>query len=55
MSFFNKIFKRQGLKIACLEEIAYNNGWIDKEQLMALAQPMLKNEYGQYLKDLANE
>ena len=54
-TFIEVIEKRQGLKIACLEEIAYNNGWIDKEQLMALAQPMLKNEYGQYLKDLANE
>lgn len=45
--------KRTGLKIACLEEIAYNNGWITKEQLKQLAQPMLKNQYGQYLLKLA--
>lgn len=44
--------KRQGLKIACLEGIAYRQGWIDKEKVKALAQPMLKNQYGQYLMKL---
>jgi len=48
-TFIEVIEKRQGLKVACLEEIAYKKGWIGKEQLTALAQPMLKNEYGQYL------
>jgi glucose-1-phosphate thymidylyltransferase len=43
------IEKRQGLKIACLEEIAYKRGWITKEKLQELAKPMLKNQYGQYL------
>ena len=51
-TFIEVIEKRQGLKVACLEEIAYKKGWIDKEQLAALAQPMLKNEYGQYLMGL---
>jgi glucose-1-phosphate thymidylyltransferase len=41
--------KRQGLKVACLEEIAYRQGWIDAGQLERIAQPMLKNGYGQYL------
>lgn len=45
--------KRTGLKIACLEEIAFNSGWISKEQLKTLAQPMIKNQYGQYLLKLA--
>lgn len=45
--------KRTGLKIACLEEIAYNNGWISKEDLKQLAQPMIKNQYGQYLLKLS--
>ena len=45
--------KRQGLKVACLEEIAYKKGWIDRDQLRQLAQPMLKNGYGQYLIQLS--
>ena len=49
------IEKRQGLKVACLEEIAYKRGWIDKEQLIALAQPMAKNDYGKYLLRRAEE
>ena len=48
-TFVEVIEKRQGLKIACLEEIAYKKGWITAEQLITLAQPMLKNDYGQYL------
>ncbi len=47
------IEKRQGQKIACLEEIALDNKWINKEQVIALAQPMIKNEYGQYLLRIA--
>ena len=47
--------KRQGLKIACLEGIAYRNGWITSDKLRALAEPMLKNQYGQYLLKLLDE
>lgn len=47
--------KRQGLKIACLEGIAYRQGWISKEKMIELAQPMLKNQYGQYLLKVVNE
>lgn len=47
--------KRQGLKIACLEGIAYRNGWIDREKMVELAQPMIKNQYGQYLLKVVNE
>ena len=47
--FIATLEKRQGLKVACPEEIAYRSGWISAEQLQALAQPMLKNGYGQYL------
>lgn len=47
--FVEVIEKRQGLKIACLEGIAYRNGWIDAEKMRALAAPMMKNQYGQYL------
>lgn len=48
-NFVEVIEKRQGLKVACLEEIAYMRGWIDAERLRAVAQPMIKNQYGQYL------
>ena len=48
-TFVEVIERRQGLKIACLEEIAYRNDWIDAERLKLLAQPMIKNPYGQYL------
>lgn len=51
-TFIEVIEKRQGLKVACLEEIAFNQGWITKEKLKELAQPMLKNSYGQYLLNL---
>jgi glucose-1-phosphate thymidylyltransferase len=50
--FVEVIEKRQGQKIACLEEIAWRNGWISKEELHALAKPMLANQYGQYLMKL---
>lgn len=53
--FVATIEKRQGLKIACLEEISYLMGYINKEQLLELAEPLKKNEYGQYLIKLANE
>ncbi len=50
--FVEVIEKRQGQKIACLEEIAYRNGWISREELHRLAEPMLNNQYGQYLLSL---
>ncbi|MEP7101534.1 MAG: glucose-1-phosphate thymidylyltransferase RfbA [Burkholderiales bacterium] len=53
--FIATLEKRQGLKVACPEEIAYRSGWISAEQLDALAQPMLKNGYGQYLKLLLKD
>ena len=53
--FVEVIEKRQGLKIACLEGIAYRNGWITSDKLRALAEPMLKNPYGQYLLKLLDE
>ena len=53
-TFIEVIEKRTGLKIACLEGIAYRNGWITTEKLRELAQPMLKNQYGQYLLKLAD-
>ncbi len=52
-TFIECIEKRQGLKVACLEEIAYKQGWINADQLLQLAQPMLKNNYGKYLLELA--
>jgi glucose-1-phosphate thymidylyltransferase len=54
-TFIEVIEKRQGLKIACLETIAYRKGWITKEKLREVAQPMAKNQYGQYLLRVANE
>lgn len=54
-TFVNIIQKRQGLYVSCIEEIAYRRGFIDKEQLLHLAEPMLKTEYGQYLKVVAEE
>ena len=53
-TFIEVIEKRQGLKIACLEEIAYNQGWIDSDKLIELARPMEKNQYGQYLLHLVS-
>ena len=54
-SFIEVIEKRQGLKIACLEEIAYMNGWITSDKLRELAQPMVGNQYGQYLLSIIDE
>lgn len=53
-NFIATIEQRQGLKVACLEEIAYNNGYINREQLIQLAEPLKKNQYGRYLLDLAD-
>ena len=54
-TFIEVIEKRQGLKVACLEEIAYKKGWINSEQLQEVATPMQKNEYGEYLMHLIKE
>lgn len=54
-TFIEVIEKRQGLKVACLEGIAYRQGWIDAEKLREVARPMLKNQYGQYLMRLSEE
>jgi len=54
-TFIETIEKRQGLKIACIEEIAYEQGYIDKSQLLELAEPLSKNQYGQYLLRRAKE
>lgn len=53
-NFIATIESRQGLKIACLEEIAFNKGWIDKAQMIKLAEPMKNSEYGQYMIRIAN-
>ena len=53
--FVETVEKRQGFKIACLEEIAFNQGWLSREDLIKLAEPLLKNSYGQYLIDLIKE
>ena len=53
--FVEVMEKRQGLKIACLEGIAYRNGWISEEKMTELAQPMIKNQYGQYLLKVVDE
>lgn len=54
-TYIEVLEKRTGLKVACLEEIAYTQGWITKEKMQELAQPMAKNQYGQYLLKLINE
>ena len=53
--FIETIEKRQGLKVACIEEIAFQMGYISKKQLLNLAKPLLKNQYGQYLLKRAEE
>ena len=54
-NFIETIQERQGNYVACIEEIAYKNGWITKEELLKLAEPLLKTEYGKYLLDIVNE
>ena len=54
-NFIETIEKRQGLKVACVEEVAYRMGYIDSNQLQKLAEPLCKNGYGQYLLELVNE
>ena len=54
-NFIATIERRQGLKIACVEEIAFRKGYISKEQLLELAEPLKKNQYGQYMINIANE
>ena len=54
-TFVEVIEKRQGLKVACLEGIAYRNGWISEDRMREIAKPMLKNQYGQYLLKVIDE
>ena len=54
-TFIEVIEKRQGLKVACLEGIALRQGWITSDKMRELAQPMLKNQYGQYLLKVIEE
>jgi glucose-1-phosphate thymidylyltransferase len=54
-TYIEVLEKRQGLKIACLEGIAYRKGWIDEARMRELAKPMLKNQYGQYLLKVIDE
>lgn len=54
-NFVESIEERQGLKVACLEEIAFRNGYINRDQLAELAKPLIKNQYGQYLMKIMNE
>ncbi|MGC2433614.1 MAG: glucose-1-phosphate thymidylyltransferase, partial [Desulfobaccales bacterium] len=54
-TFIETIEKRQGLKIACIEEISYRMGYIDERQLRVLARPVLKNSYGEYLLRVLNQ
>lgn len=53
--FVETVEKRQGFKIACLEEIAYNNGWLNKDDLKRIGKELSKNSYGQYLLHLVGE
>ena len=53
-AFVKMIEERQGLMVSCIEEIAYNNGWISKEKLLEIAEPMEKNQYGKHLINVAN-
>jgi glucose-1-phosphate thymidylyltransferase len=53
--YIEAIEKRQGVKVACLEALAFGKGWIDAEKMRELAAPMLKNQYGQYLMKVVEE
>lgn len=53
--YIQTIEERQGLKVSCIEEIAYKQGYINKEQLISLAEPLCKNQYGKYLMKIAEE
>ncbi|MGI2897125.1 sugar phosphate nucleotidyltransferase, partial [Vibrio alginolyticus] len=54
-SFVQTIENVQGLKVACLEEIAWRNGWLTRDQILSIAKPMQKNDYGRYLSELVTE
>ena len=54
-NYIYTIEERQGLKVSCIEEIAFKRGYIDSNQLIALAKPLMKNQYGQYLMKIAKE
>ncbi|MFC2098981.1 sugar nucleotidyltransferase, partial [Bacteroidota bacterium] len=54
-NYIHTIEERQGLKVSCVEEIAFKRGYINKEQLIRLAEPLIKNQYGQYLMNIAEE
>jgi len=54
-NFIQTVEKRQGLKVACPEEIAWRTGWISDTDLMRLAEPLMKNQYGEYLKKLPSQ
>ena len=54
-TFIEVIEKRQGLKVACLEAIAYRQGWITEKKMLEIAGPMIKNQYGQYLVEVVKE
>ena len=53
-AFVQAVEKRQGLKVACLEEIAWRNGWISSDDVRQLAKPLAKTEYGQYLREIVD-
>ncbi|MCI7186553.1 MAG: glucose-1-phosphate thymidylyltransferase, partial [Fusobacterium mortiferum] len=54
-NFIETIQERQGNYVACIEEIAYRNGWITEEEVLKLAEPLLKTDYGQYLVEIVKE
>jgi len=54
-SFIETVESRQGYKVACIEEVAFRNGWISKKELFSLAQPLIKSDYGKYLIEIGEE